>query len=226
MDKPRSSLALGKVQEKTVKLSGTTSRASLAKKSLNMSQRPADPSPGYYVSKDLQKRIKKIRNIQRDYKSTSKEIDQMYNSKTAKNLQSEETPTAKGGGPFAKVNQVPYESQLIKLRGLHSKEASTSPMNLNLQNINVNAQNKINRAALNSKIKVKLLKQKDLIKAPVFFTDIMDMGDRIYTPYPADSAQDSLRDANDAYNVNSATDRLNKASSLKLLMAVPNSEFS
>jgi len=61
-------------------------------------------------------------------------------------------------------------------------------MNLNLQNINVNAQNKINRAALNSKIKVKLLKQKDLIKAPVFFTDIMDMGDRIYTPYPADSA--------------------------------------
>jgi len=83
----------------------------------------------------------------------------------------------------------------------------------------------MNRAALNSKVAGKLQKQKDLIKAPVFFTDIMDMGDRIYMPYPADGVEDSLRDANGAYNVNSATDRLNKVSSLKLLVTVPNSEL-
>ena len=63
MEKPRSSFSVAKAYDKTAKLNGSTSTGHLTKKSLNMSQRPAGPSSGYYVNEDLQKRIKKIRNI-------------------------------------------------------------------------------------------------------------------------------------------------------------------
>ncbi len=46
------------------------------------------------------------------------------------------------------------------------------------------------KAVLNTKLAVKLQKQRELVRAPGFFSDIMDIGDDIYNPYKSSDVVD------------------------------------
>ena len=50
------------------------------------------------------------------------------------------------------------------------------------------------RAALNTKLAVKFSNQRQLIRAPVVFSDIMDIGDNIHTPYRSSGVIEKYRD--------------------------------
>lgn len=136
-----------------------------------------------------------MRNSQNDYKTTSG-AGSLQNSKSVhdvwaageevmpelkwrqggRNSQGGE-PSPEGGGFPALAGKKPYESSIMK------HEASTKTINVSASLSKITKQN--------SKIEIKMIKPNNNAAAPVFFSDIMDMGDRIHQNKAQVNALDS-----------------------------------